>query len=113
MKQNIKAALLSALIYPGAGHFALKKTLIGCIFAGVFSVLLIFTLQDVYAMAQCIANDISAGRVATSFDAILAAVKQPPAHCAVLGQHKYLYLMLVIWFLSVLDAYRLGSKKPC
>mgnify|MGYP003678376544 FL=1 len=58
MQKSFKAALLSALIYPGAGHFALKKHLIGAIFAGVFSVSLLLTLQEVYAMAQCIANDI-------------------------------------------------------
>ena len=110
MQKSFKAALLSALIYPGAGHFALKKHLIGAIFAGVFSVLLLLTLQEVYAMAQCIANDIVNTRGGASFDDILAAVKHPSAHCAALGQYQYIYLMSVIWFLSIVDAYRLGRK---
>ena len=48
MKANLKAALLTAIIYPGAGHFSLKKHLIGAIFAGVFSVLLILTMTIIF-----------------------------------------------------------------
>ncbi|WP_372762316.1 hypothetical protein [Pseudoalteromonas sp.] len=110
MTQAIKAALLSALTYPGVGHFVLKKHRIGAIFAGVFSIFFVLTLVDVFAVAQCIANDIVAGRVGASYADISAAVKQPSAHCAALVQYRYLYIMGIIWLFSVADAYRLGRK---
>ena len=32
MKQNVKAALMSALVFPGAGHFILGRAARGCLF---------------------------------------------------------------------------------
>jgi len=63
MKKELKAVLLTAIVYPGAGHFSLKKHLIGCIFAGVFTLLLFMTLGDILAIAQCSANEILAGKI--------------------------------------------------
>ncbi len=110
MKQDLKAALLTAIVYPGAGHFSLKKHLIGAIFAGVFSVLLILTFQDIFAIAQCTANEIVNGKIPMSVTAILKAAQQPSNACAQLAEYKYLPLMIIIWVLSMMDAYRLGRK---
>lgn len=110
MKQNLKAALLTAIIYPGTGHFSLKKYLIGAIFAGVFSLFLILTLHDIFAIAQCTANELVSGKIPMTITGILKAVKQPSEACAKLAEYKYVPLMIVIWLLSIADAYRLGKK---
>ena len=110
MKANLKAVLLTAIIYPGAGHFSLKKHLIGAIFAGVFSVLLILTMKDIFAVAQCTANEIVAGKIPMTITSILGAAKEPSLACAKLAEYKYLPLMIIIWVLSMVDAYRLGKK---
>ncbi|WP_405597894.1 MULTISPECIES: hypothetical protein [unclassified Pseudoalteromonas] len=110
MKTDLKAALLTAVVYPGAGHFSLKKHLIGAIFAGVFSVLLILTLQDIFAIAQCTANEIVSGKIPMSVTAILNAAHEPSDACAKFAEYKYLPLMIVVWVLSIVDAYRLGKK---
>ena len=113
MKKELKAVLLSAIVYPGAGHFSLKKHLIGCIFAGVFTLLLFMTLGDILAIAQCSANEILAGKIPMTASGILQAARNPSGECAQLGEYKYLPLMVVIWLLSMVDAYRLGKKvKP-
>jgi len=110
MKANLKAALLTAIIYPGAGHFSLKKHLIGAIFAGVFSVLLILTMKDIFGVAQCTANEIVTGKIPMTITSILGAAKEPSLACAKLAEYKYLPLMIIIWVLSMVDAYRLGKK---
>jgi len=110
MKKDLKAALLTAVVYPGAGHFSLKKHLIGSIFAGVFSLLLILTFKDIFAIAQCTANEIVSGKIPMSVTGILKAAQQPSEECAKLAQYKYVPLMVVIWLLSIVDAYRLGKK---
>ncbi|WP_024610729.1 hypothetical protein [Pseudoalteromonas sp. TB64] len=112
MKQDIKAALLTAVVYPGAGHFFLKKRLIGAIFSGVFSLLLILTLKDIFAIAQCTANEIVSGKIQMSVTAILNAAHEPSAACAKLAEYKYVPTMVVVWVLSIVDAYRLGRKLP-
>ncbi|KPZ58449.1 hypothetical protein [Pseudoalteromonas sp. P1-25] len=110
MKKELKAVLLTAIVYPGAGHFSLKKHLIGCIFAGVFTLLLFMTLGDILAVAQCSANEILAGKIPMTASGILQAARNPSGECAQLGEYQYLPLMVVIWLLSMVDAYRLGKK---
>lgn len=110
MNKQIKAALLTAVIYPGAGHFSLKKHLVGAIFASVFTVLLILTLQDIFAIAQCTANEIVSGKIPMSLTAILKAIHEPSGACAELAEYKYMPLMIIVWALSIIDAYRMGKK---
>lgn len=110
MKIENKAALWSAIVYPGAGHFALKKYLIGCIFAGVFTVLLFMTLGDIMAIAQCSANEILSGKIPMTATGILQAAQNPSPECAKLAEYKHVPLMVVIWLLTVIDSYRLGRK---
>lgn len=110
MKKDLKAALLTAVIYPGAGHFSLKKHLIGSIFAGVFSILLILTLKDIFAIAQCTANELVSGKIPMTIAGILKAAQQPSDECAKLAQYQYVPLMVIVWALSIVDAYRLGRK---
>ncbi|MDO6837016.1 hypothetical protein Q4596_15385 [Pseudoalteromonas carrageenovora] len=110
MKKDLKAALLTAVVYPGAGHFSLKKHLIGSIFAGVFSILLILTLRDIFAIAQCTANELVSGKIPMTIVGILKAAQQPSDECAKLAQYKYVPLMVIVWALSIVDAYRLGRK---
>ena len=100
MKANLKAALLTAIIYPGAGHFSLKKHLIGAIFAGVFSVLLILTMKDIFAVAQCTANEIVAGKIPMTITSILGAAKEPSLACAKLAEYKYLPLIIALSLIS-------------
>lgn len=110
MKKEFKAALLCAVVYPGAGQFFLNKRLIGVIFAGLFSVFLIFTFQDIFAIAQCTANEIVSGKIAISATAILNAASNPSSECTELAEYKYVSVMIIIWVFSVIDAFRLGKK---
>ncbi len=61
MKKSMKAALLSALVYPGTGHFSLKKYTWGGIFAGTFSVPLYFMITDIISKAEQVVEQIKSG----------------------------------------------------
>ena len=111
MKQDLKAALLTAFVYPGVGHFSLKKHFIGAIFTGVFSVFLILTLHDIFAIAQCTANEIVQGKIPMSVTAILKASQQPSDVCAQLAEYKYIPLMIIIWVLSMSRCIPFGHEK--
>lgn len=110
MKPQLKAALLNAFAYPGAGHFFLKKNLIGIIFATAFSILFLLTLGDIFAIAQCTANEIVKSRASLSLATILEAAHSPSVACSKLAEYKYVPIMIIIWIFSIVDAFRLGNK---
>jgi hypothetical protein len=111
MKLGHKAILLSVIVYPGLGHFTLKKKLIGLIFVCAFSVLLLLTLHDIFALAQCVANDVISGKIPLDIATITQAVHQPSEECKALTTFTYLPFMIIVWVFSVIDVYRIGRKS--
>ncbi|XQF91683.1 hypothetical protein ACOBV8_19465 (plasmid) [Pseudoalteromonas espejiana] len=71
MKIENKAALLSAIVYPGAGHFALKSVVIGCIFAGVFTVLLFKTLGLLWLLHSAARMKFLSGKIPMTATGVL------------------------------------------
>ena len=51
MKKSMKAALLSAFVFPGAGHFFLKKHITGTVLA-VFIISLFVGIIDSYRVGR-------------------------------------------------------------
>jgi hypothetical protein len=51
MKKSMKAALLSAFVFPGAGHFFLKKHITGTVLA-VFIISLLVGIIDSYRVGR-------------------------------------------------------------
>ncbi|WFO21040.1 hypothetical protein ATS73_016910 [Pseudoalteromonas sp. H100] len=109
-ESKFKSRITNSHYLPRGRTLFVKKHLIGAIFAGVFSVLLILTMKDIFAVAQCTANEIVAGKIPMTITSILGAAKEPSLACAKLAEYKYLPLMIIIWVLSMVDAYRLGKK---
>jgi len=50
------------------------------------------------------------GKIPMTIAGILKAAQQPSDECAKLAQYKYVPLMVIVWALSIVDAYRLGRK---
>jgi predicted branched-subunit amino acid permease len=101
MKASTKAVLLSALVFPGAGQFYLKRPLIA-------SVLLMSTLAAVYvlasraiSMAQNVLEKINSGEVQPDLLALtdmISTSNTPTTHWATIA-------LVVIWLVGVVDAH--------
>ncbi|MES2318629.1 MAG: hypothetical protein V4631_14195 [Pseudomonadota bacterium] len=108
MDRSHKAALLSALVFPGAGQFFLQRRLVGWLFAVPTVAAALQLLTVVYARAQQIADDLVAGRI--DLFQVLGRVHEqgliagPAANIAA-------YVMVACWIGSIAHAW-LAGRAP-
>jgi len=110
MKKSIKAVLLSAFVLPGAGHFFLKKPIMGCIlavaaFAGLYSIVA-STITKSLKVAEQIQNSSPPLNLAE----VSELVSQQIMHSDVQQMNMALAALLIAWVVGMVDAFRLGYK---
>lgn len=110
MKKPLKAALFSALIFPGAGQLLLKKYLSAIYFAAFASVGLYLLFSKLFARVQVILEQVQSGEISADIAAIMAAVHQQTAS-ATESLSPALVILMVAWLVSVVEAYRVGAKN--
>lgn len=101
MRQAVKAALLSGLVFPGTGQLGLKRIARGMAFMGSALVCLVMLVTaTVHELMPSLEN---------------LDPSDPNAIAALAGQSGqtsmdslYVALLLVCWLWSTLDAFRLG-----
>ncbi len=111
MNKSTKALLFSALLFPGCGHYYLKKPIIGG-FLTVISVvcLSVFTIS-VFRLAEAISDKILNGEIAPDIIEITAAMTKGLADT---GLHQLNLLTITIfscWIVGMVDSYRIGRKE--
>ncbi len=109
MKPTTKAALVSALIFPGLGHLVLKRPLRGCLFIVPALLAIGFLLRTILALATALVDEINNGTLAIDPIQILArihasGVDNPATNAASL-------VILLCWVGSVADAYWVGRQR--
>jgi len=110
MSTQIKAALFSAFIFPGAGQLLLKKYFSAIYYAGFACVGLYLFFSDLMTRAQTIIDKVSTGEVSSDFTTVTELVYQ----ASVTNTESLtpgLIIILVAWVVSVLEAYRMGKKE--
>jgi hypothetical protein len=76
MKRATKAALLSALVFPGAGHLYLKRWLTGALLAGI-AAYAVYTIASVMLrVTRDIARQIESGAVSADVETLTLLVTQ-------------------------------------
>jgi hypothetical protein len=108
MSKSLKAALLSALVFPGIGHFSLKKPLQGSLLSGITIVCLYFLLTAVVDIAQRLSVKIQSGEVPFDVTKISELVSQQLAGSD--GQLVNIpsLLLVICWVVGVVDSFRVG-----
>jgi hypothetical protein len=111
MSKSLKAALLSALVFPGIGHFSLKKPLQGSLLSGIAIVCLYFLLTAVVDIAQRLSVKIQSGEVPFDVTKISELVSQQLA-----GSDSQLVnipslLLVICWVVGVIDSFRIGWSQ--
>ncbi len=109
MKKSIKAALYSGLVFPGIGHFFLKRHIVGfALFLPTLFAATVF-LNDVWHKAWSIVEKIERGEVPWDPDVIVSLVSATQDVPVSLSVKIAIYVMLGCWVIGMIDAYRLGS----
>ncbi len=111
MSKSLKAVLLSALVFPGIGHFSLKKPLQGSILSGITIVCLYLLLSAVVDIAQELTLKIQSGEVPLDVIEISELVSQQLAGSD--GQLVNIPSLLVVicWVVGVVDSFRIGWSQ--
>lgn len=113
MKRSTKAALLSALVFPGVGHMYLKKYTSGVILMSAsFTGIYLMIAKTIESALQIVAQ-IQNGSVEPDIAAIMEVVSRQPIET---GIGVYLIdiataVFFICWIIGIIDSYRVGGNQ--
>ena len=110
MKNSLKGALLSGVVFPGFGQVVLKQykrgiVLMLTVFAGL-TVIVITAVRQALAILEKI--DLAGGVINTK--TVTDAAAQVSSSSANLIYNLGLSFIVILWIYGVVDAYRIGKK---
>jgi hypothetical protein len=111
MSHAMKAALFSAFIFPGSGHFLLKKHVRGTLLAGVTILCVWVLLSIALEKAQEISLKIQSGEIPFDLGRITEEASKLTASSGTLQADVATYLLIICWLAGTVDAYRVGRLK--
>jgi hypothetical protein len=111
MGKSMKAALLSALIFPGVGHFFLKKHITGSVLTGAAFASLSWLTSKTVERALQIAEKIQDGEIQFDVTAITELVSQQPTGTDAQLLNIATYVLIISWLIGIVDSYRVGRAQ--
>jgi hypothetical protein len=111
MRKSLKAALFSALLFPGSGHFFLKKHVRAALLAGVSIACVYALLSTAVAMAQEISVKIQSGEIPFDVTRITEEVSKQTASSGTQLADISTYLLAICWLVGIVDSYRVGRLQ--
>ena len=111
MKNALKGALLSGLVFPGLGQLALKRyprgfALMLTVMAALY-VMVVTAVQQAYAILDRIETEGGSPDI----DAITLAAEQTAAASGNQVITAVSLLIVGCWIFGIIDAYRIGKQK--
>lgn len=107
MSKSVKALLLSALVFPGSGHFYLKKPIKGAILAIVSIVSLYLHFTSSIEIVQDISLSVQSGEIPLDLNSVAEALTNEAGAKYRLANLPT-YFLAICWFVGVVDSYRVG-----
>jgi TM2 domain-containing membrane protein YozV len=109
VKRSTKAVLLSALVFPGSGHFYLKRWAPGILLSAAAAIALYLIASVTWHTAMEIAGQIQSGAVASDPNTISALVEERLQ--ATEGKTNLATLVLVTsWILGIIGSFWQGRR---
>lgn len=111
MTRASKAALLSGLVFPGAGHLLLRRYLRGSaliLFALLASSIII---KSLFRRALAVVDQITGSDVPVEVGQIAEMVAQSSIRANGLAENAPLVILLACWLIGVIDSYRIGTAE--
>jgi hypothetical protein len=106
MKKSTSAVLLSLLIFPGAGHFLLRRPARGCLLVAAALLPVGIIVRDAMQQALAIVDKIQRGEIPLDQAAIERAVAHADAASSTLAWCG----VAIVWLIAAIDAYRIGRR---
>ena len=111
MKKSTNAALLSAFVFPGAGHIYLKKYIPGVILIGAsltgISYIIIKTVERALKIVEKIQN----GDVPLDVTVITELVTKQSTGTESQLLNIAAAALIIFWIIGIIDSYRVGRVR--
>ncbi len=108
MSKSSKAALLSALVFPGAGHLLLKRYITGAVLVCAALAALYLIATDILERALAIVEKIERGEVSPDVAAIAESLSRLPMGNESRLLDAALPVLVICWVIGIADSYRCG-----
>ncbi|MEJ2143201.1 MAG: hypothetical protein P8Y24_12760, partial [Gammaproteobacteria bacterium] len=108
MKKSNTAIILSAFVFPGAGHVYIKKIKTGLTLIGISLIAFGYIISDVIERAFAVVEQIQLGNVAPDVGTITALIEQQTGGSMV---SMASYAIGICWLFGIVDCYRLSKLK--
>ena len=108
MSRSVSAALLSALVFPGAGQLYLRRRARACLFAIPAAACAYYFVSQMLARVMPMVDQISNGTMALDPVAIAAQLEQ---HGGSARMDIALAIMVLCWVASIVDAWWCGRSN--
>lgn len=109
MKLSNKAALLSGIVCPGAGHLLLKYYWRGMSLLTISLLALGVIMTKALQQATVLADKIANGEIPLDADVISAKVAEASSGDGSALSNIAWWIFFACWVIGILDAYRLGK----
>jgi hypothetical protein len=110
MKQSIKGALLSGLVFPGAGQLALKHYRRGVALMMTVSIVLFYIVKHAVDEAYMILGQLQTQGGNIDINAITSSITdQAAANSGGLSDNIAWILITACWVFGIVDAYIIGK----
>lgn len=110
MKKSTKAALLSGLVFPGAGQMYLKRWVSGALLAGIAAYAIYTVVSVVMRVTREVVLQVESGAVAASVESLSAAVTQQLSGSEQATDVATTTFM-VCWIVGIVGAYIQGHLQ--
>ncbi len=111
MSKSMRAALLSAFVFPGVGHFFLKKYVAGTLLAGAAFASLYLVISNTVERALQISDKIQRGEVQLDVAAITELISQQPTGTEAQFLNIASGVLIISWLIGIVDSYRVGRMQ--
>jgi hypothetical protein len=109
LSKATRAVLLAALVFPGAGHFFLKRKTMAWILVFTSSACLYPLIISAVVTANSISDKIMRGKIPLDVEQISTAVSIELATEGGIILSMASWTLLVCWLIGILDAYRIAK----
>lgn len=106
----LKAALLSALVFPGCGHLLLKSYLKAALLAATAIACLYLLLSNIVEVAEGISVKIQTGEIPLEVAPITEAISNQLAGGSTQQINVSTFFLLFCWLVGIVDSYRVGRS---
>ena len=111
MKKHTKATLLSTFVFPGAGHFLLKKHIHGGFLAGTAIVALYFLITKTVEKTLLVFEKIQSGEAPLDAAAITELVSNQTTGTETQLLRLATAALIISWLIGIVDSYRVGRAQ--